>query len=755
MKTRVIFLTGFLFLLCPAGCSDKTEEHVDPIDPAELVNPVIGTGGHYFGYGAGFPGACVPFGMAKPSPDTTTEHGAAEFHHFSGYHPDDDRIIGFSSVHIHGTGAAEYGALLLMPTSDFGPAKMAESEYQSRFSKETEQQEPGYYAVVLQDTDIQVEMTATERCAYHRYTFPAGAVEGHVIIDLSHALAGCEADEASVEIDPMSAEVAGSLLYHGSLTGRSGGVRLYFAARFNQQMDDWWTWADGVLTSKATTASGSSVGVAVVVNPDAPVIVQLGLSYVDLDGARGNLQAELHGKDFDTVREEAWLAWSSALGRATIQGGAENERIRFYTALYHAMLTPTTFTDADGRYTGFDKQIHQAGDFTYYTDFSMWDTYRTVHSLFSIIVPERERDMVISLLKMYEQGGHLPKWPAGTGYTGCMIGTPGDVVISDTYVKGITDFDVETAYEAIKHNATTLLPSGGRSRVDRYMELGYVPADEEGGSAAKTLEFATADGAISAFATALGREQDAEDFAERSRNYRHLFDAETGFMRGKNADGSWVEPTGEFDPLDWGASYYVEGTAWQYTFLVPHDPLGLMELFGSAAIMAEKLEAFFSTPEPDDPLKEFLPKVYYWQGNEPDIHSAYLFDAIGMPERTQYWVRNILETRYGDGPDGLAGNDDCGTLSSWYVFSSSGFYPIAGLDLYYIGSPLFEKVTFQMGEGRVFEILAQNVSASNLYIQSAELNGQPLNQPYFSHTEIREGGKLELVMGPEPSGWGQ
>jgi predicted alpha-1,2-mannosidase len=721
----------------------------------ELVDPFIGSGGLYYGVGSGFMGASLPFGMAKPGPDTTTEHGAVDFHHCSGYHYDDPIIDGFSQVNIHGIGVPDYGALLFMPTIGFDLNKTHEPGYRSAFSKDTEEASPGYYAVTLDDTGIRVELTATTRCAVHRYAYPAGTTDGYVVIDLSHALQGCSVSDSQVQVDGPGSEVAGFVHYVGNLTGRSGGFRLYFAARFNQPLESWTLWRDLELLEDEPQASGANVGAGVQVKTDTPVEIRIGLSYVDLEGARNNLEAEAQDNDFDSLRDQAREFWNTQLRLVDIQGGNARDRTMFYTALYHAMLTPTLFTDADGRYTGFDKLAHQAEDFTYYTDFSMWDTYRTVHSLFDLILPARQRDMLISLLTMKDQGGYLPKWPAATGYTGCMIGTPADIVITESYLKGITDFDAEAAYAAIKQNATTAQPAGGRAGILRYLELGYLPSDEVGGATSRTLEFAVADAAIARFAAALGHDQDAADFAGRAQNYRNVWDPETQFMRGRLADGSWAEATADFDPLGWDLEYYTEGDAWQYLWLVPHDPAGLAELFGSNEAMYEKLEAFFSTPEPEDEIYKYLPKIYYWHGNEPDLHAAYLFDEIGRPDRTQHWVRHVLETRYGIGPDGLAGNDDCGTLSAWYVFSSSGFYPIAGQDFYLIGSPIFERTVFDLGSGKTFEVIAQGASPQNKYIQSARLNDRDLESPRFTHADIAEGGRLELVMGPEPSAWGR
>lgn len=753
MKT----IAPVILALLLAACGEDSPP-VDDTPPVDLVNPFIGSGGHYWEFASVFPGATRPFGMAKPGPDTCPSFDPCfEFHHFGGYHYDDDQIHGFSQVHISGTGGVDYGALLLMPTVGFDAEKTTESKYLSTFSKENEAASPGYYSVRLDDHGILAELTASDRCACHRYTYPSGAADAYVIVDVSHAIVTCEVSAAHLDVDAAAGEISGWLHYHGSLTGRSGGFRLYFSAVFDQTLVDWTAWRDMELLEEATTAEGVDVGVAVAVDTTDPVEVQIGLSYVDVEGARKNRQAELEGQDFDSVHAAARQAWVEALDLVTIKGGTREERIKFYSALYHAMLHPTLFCDVDGRYTGFDKRVHTADGFLYYTDFSMWDTYRNVHSLFDLIIPGRQRDMVISLIRMYEQGGSLPKWPAATGYTGCMIGTPADIVISETYQKGITDFDVETAYAAMKEHATGPVPHAGRSGIEHYLTLGYVPADQVGGSVSRTQEFCIADAAIAALARALGKTRDAADFSARSQNYRNHWDPNTGFMRGKNQDGSWVEPDEEFDPLDWNLDYYTEGDAWQYLWLAPHDPQGLLDLFGSADAMGDKLEAFFATPEPDPGglPPEWIPPRYYWHGNEPDIHAAYLFNEVGRPDRAQHWVRHILETRYHAEAAGIPGNDDLGTMSAWYVFSSSGFYPVAGLAHYYIGSPLFEEITFQLGGGKTLVVKAKNADEENKYIQSAGLNGQPLDTPRFDHRDIKDGGVLELRLGAKPSDWGK
>ena len=745
--------------LLSGACSSSNgdpDAGIDPIPPVELVDPVIGTGGRYFGFGSAFMGACLPHGMAKPGPNSTTEHGAAAFHHFSGYHAEDDRINGFGQVHISGTGAVDYGALLIMPTAGFDQTKINEAGYLSTFRKETEQASPGFYAVHLDDPDIQAEITATLRTALYRFTYSDGDPAPALVVDPSHALPSCSVEDAAIEADPAGDRVTGWVLYKGALTGRNGGFHLYFDMRFSRAATVWSTWLEQTLTEGLESAAGPEIGMGFTFAPSSdPLLVKVGLSYVDVEGATKNLDAEQPGWDFEGVLQAAQESWSDDLNKIKVEGGSRDEQVMFYTGIYHSLMHPTLLTDVDGRYTGFDKQAHTADGWSYYTDFSMWDTYRCTHSLYTLMVPERHGDMLRSLLTMYEQGGHLPKWAAGTGYSGAMIGTPADVILAEAAQKGVSGFDQDLAYQAVVANAVTAQASGGRAGVSAYLELGYVPAEEVGGSAARTLEFGVADGAIASWAATRGETDDAQAFTSRSKGYVHLWDPAVEFLRGKNADGSWVEGDGEFQDLDWDTSYYTEGTAWQYLWLVPHDPLGLADLFGSVEATADKLELFFATPEPDDPLMEFLPDLYYWHGNEPDIHAAYLFDEYGRADRTQYWVREIFATRYGTGPDGLDGNDDLGTMSAWYVFSAAGFYPNAGQTRYWIGSPLFSRTVFDLGGGKTFQVIAEGASAENLYVQSARLNGEDLEQPWFDHADLAEGGTLELIMGPQASAWGR
>ena len=748
-----IFISATSFHMMACGGSEGGDDGGVTTEPViELVNPFIGSGGKYFHYGSTTVGPTTPFSMAKPGPDTTSEEGAAAFHHSSGYHYDDDIMQGFSQVHISGTGAVDYGALLIMPTDSFAPEKIKESGYQSRFRKDTEQASIGYYAVTLDDPDVRAELTSTTRCAMYRFTYNAEHSAPALVVDLSHSLPACEVVDAHFDLAPGADGLTGWILYNGELSGRDGGFKLFFDLRLDRAASAWSTWSGDEIKEGERSLSGADIGLAFqLTDPSKPLQVKVGLSYVDVKGATKNLDAEIPGWDFDEVRQRSIDDWKKELERVEIQGGTKDERIMFYTALFHAFFHPTIESDVDGRYTGFDKEIHRADGWTYYTDFSMWDTYRCTHSLYTLLIPDRHGDMLRSLLAMYEQGGSLPRWAVATGYGGSMLGTSADPILAEAFLKGIKGPDWDEAYEAVVSDATEPQEHGGRHGVERYLELGYVPADEVGHSAARTLEFGVGDAAIAKWAEAVGKTEDAKAFSARSKGYKHLWDPQTKFLRGKNADGSWPDGDGEFNPLDWNAEYYVEGTAWQYLWLVPQDVSGLADLFGSKDETADKLEEFFSTLEPDDPLKEFLPNVYYWQGNEPDIHAAYLFDELGRPNRTQYWVRNVLSREYKAGADGLPGNDDLGTMSAWYVWSAAGLYPSAGQTSYWLGSPLFEHVVFHLQSGADLEIKAKGASESKLYVRQVTLDGNNLSSFIIEHSDIAGGATLKFTMDDEPA----
>jgi predicted alpha-1,2-mannosidase len=734
--------------LAVGACSSSPE----PPSKISAVDPFVGTGGAGFRVGSVNPGPTVPWGMAKPGPDTSSGGGdTMPFYHCAGYYAEDTIMFGFSHTHLHGVGAVDGGNLLLMPTLGMSAQKTTAIGYQSSFSKTTEEAAVGYYAVTLDDTGIRAELTATTYTGVHRYAFPAGAADPVVLVDAARVLGG-ELTSGHVDVDPAANEVTGSIVSAAGFSGRYGGLPIHFVARFATPFTTHGVWNEGAITEGGTTMDGLTLGAWVgFADPAGPVEVQVAISYIDLAQARANLAADL-SPSFDETRAAAETAWEEALSVVDVEAPTEEERALFYSALYHVMQMPTLFTEAGGRYMGFDRQPHQADGFRYHSDFSLWDTYRTFHPLVTLVMPDKERDFVISLVKMYEQGGAFPRWPEGLGDSGSMCGSPADIVIADSYLKGITSgYSIEGAYAGMRAAATGPLDPnpgyGDRPGIEDYVSLGYLAADRHGGSVSVTQEYTYADFALSQLAAALGKTDDAALLGQQSLNHRNLWNPETRFFQGRNADGTFVA---DFDPLIWEDSY-VEGDAWHYRFFPPHDLAGFIELLGGVDAFLAELETFFAEAKRGNPA---IPNPYYWHSNEPCIHAPYLFAMAGAPAKTQEWVRWAMTTSYALAPDGLPGNDDAGTMSAWYVLSAMGLYPVAGKDLYVIGSPTMRRSTFTVAGG-VFEIRAPDTSATNLYVQSATLGGAPLDAPFLRHADLAPGGVLELTMGPTPSEWGQ
>ena len=728
---------------------DDDSEEPDDRTPVEAVNPFIGTGGVGWGVGQTHPGAYLPFGMVRVGPNTSMGEFAPGFAHGSGYWWYDWNIRGFSHTRLSAIGAPDLGNIALMPTYLRVGNRIAERDWREPMDHSLETASPGYYAVTLPGSGIQVELAAAEHAAHHRYRFPQHGAAA-VIIDLDQRSSrDGEVMDAAITIDPEAGEVYGFAEMHGSLSGRPGGLPTYFVARFSRAFDSYGTFQDGETHDGETQRTGRFLGgwVAFAVSVEEAVDVKVGISFIDVEQARLNLDTDIPGWDFQAVRDQAVETWSELLALIEVEGGTRDTRTIFYTAVFHALIQPTSFTEAGGLYRGFDREVHQADGSTYYTDMSLWDTFRTQHPLFVLVLPERQRDMLTSMVRMYEQGGSIPKWPMGLGYTGCMVGSPAANVFAGSYLKGITDFDAATAYEGLRAQATGPVPDAGRGGIEDYLTLGYVAADHEGGSVSRTLEFSYNDYALYRLAEALGEDEDAAMFLEHSRNYRNLFNPGTGFFQGRNADGSWLALLPR-----WFGDEFIEGNAWQYLFYVPHDVEGLAELKSGRYALIAALEHFFEAAAAA--LDTLLPDIYYWHGNEPDIHAAYVFALLGRPDLTQRWVRWVMDAKYGNDPDGLDGNDDCGTLSAWYVFSALGFYPIAGDDRYVIGSPVFERATMRMGD-HTLVVSAENAGPDNPYIQSASFNGEPLYQAFFRHELIAGGGELQFVMGSEPSDWGR
>ncbi|HEY0136860.1 MAG TPA: GH92 family glycosyl hydrolase [Nannocystis sp.] len=716
----------------------------------QWVDPFIGTGGKGFGTGSAFPGPQRPFGLARPGPDTALAGGLAlSFAHCSGYSFDDTMVMGLSQTRMHGTGIVDYGAISVMPTLGFTPEKAAPKGVMQALDKASEQASPGRYAVTLAD-GIGVELTATDHVGMHRFTFPEGQPAA-VVLDLGRTLPDVEVVEAELTIDDAGAH--GFMHVSGGYSGRFGGVKIYFAAKLSRPLTGHGTWDDGVITADGAGAKGQAIGAYFEFSNTEPVVLGVGLSFVDAEHAAQNLAAEAPALDFDAARTEAEAAWEALLGRVELHGTSEREFEIFYSALYHTLLMPTLASDTDGSYRGLDGEVHTA-DFPYYTDLSLWDTFRTEHPLLTLLYPEFQKNFLRSLARMAKDGGYMPRWPLGTGYTGGMLGESATIVFADSYAKGVTipADEAAVAYAAMRKTAMAPVPADspypGRSGVLDYIELGYVPQEAGGSSVSWTLESAYDDFALASLATALGEPDDAAMFAARAGNYRNTYDPTSGLMVARRKDGSFVA---DIDPLGW-QDFYAEGNAMQYLWYVPHDIVGLAELMGGRAVMLDRLRDLFEKSEAE--VVGIMPQQYYWHGNEPDLHAAFIFSALGEPAEAARWSRWIGDRRYNDGPGGLAGNDDAGTLSAWYVLAASGLYPIAGTATYLVGSPRFTRMTLHLAGGDLV-IDAPEASADAIYVDAATLDDTSITTPSLRHAELAAGGLLRFDMAQTPGPWGQ
>jgi predicted alpha-1,2-mannosidase len=678
------------------------------------VNPFIGTGGH----GHTFPGAIVPFGMVQLSPDTrlTGWDGC------SGYHYSDSVVYGFSHTHLSGTGISDYGDVLLMPT--VGDPK---GDYASRFSHQNEKASPGYYAVRLDDDNIFVELTATARAGMHRYTFPATNA-ANIILDLAHRDKVLDSD----------LKVTGPTTVIGWRRSRAWAKDqvVYFAIEFSQPFTK--HEFEELRASFSFDARNKK-----------PILVRVGISAVSTEGALRNLRAEIDHWDFDKVKAAAVAAWNRELGKITVTGGADAQLTNFYTSLYHAMTAPNVFMDVDGQYRGRDFKIHKATDFTNYTVFSLWDTFRAAHPLYTIVDTKRTRDFIQTFLAQYEQGGRLPVWELAANETDTMIGYHAVSVIADAAAKNIGGFDLKQAFKAMKHSAELRHYGLGA-----YMDHGFIATEDERESVSKVLEYAYDDWCIAEVARLVGEPPDQKRYLARAQSYKNVFDPRTGFMRPRT-NGGWAEP---FDPRE-VTFHFTEANAWQYTFFVPQDVNTLIDLMGGREKFAAKLDQLFTadrrtTGREQADITGLIGQ--YAHGNEPSHHMAYLYNYAGRPWQTQLRVRQIMDQFYKPTPDGLIGNEDCGQMSAWYVLSAAGFYPVTpGSTIYAIGTPLFPEVRFNLENGRSFTIRARNVSARNIYIQFAKLNGRPYRKSYLQHADLLAGGELIFEMGPQPNPkWG-
>jgi len=727
------------------------------------VNPFIGTGGFpTYTSADDIPGVTVPFGMVRLSPDTQffldplwAEGGVIST---AGYYYGDHKIMGFSHTRMIGTGAFEGGHFRVVPSTGESSQKDYRERHFSPFSHKDEVAFPGYYAVKLPQKGLMAELTASARVGLHRYTF-SGKEIPHILIDVSSSLGKGKTTQGEVQINAEKHEVSGTIRTFGAFAGRYGGEKIYFSAQFSQPFSAYSLWSGSRSYLKQPAVQGDQLGadLSFKTNGTSPVVeLRLAISYVSVENARANLVAEAANTSFDEMVSKAKQEWEDKLSTIKIEGGTDDQRHIFYTTLYHSLQMPTLFNDVNGDYMGFDKKVHQTTDFRYFTDLSLWDTFRTIHPLFTLIAPKDQRDMMVSLVKMCEQGGALPRWPSGYGYTGSMLGASADIVLTESYLKGIQDFDAETAYQAMRKAALGIevrkegyRPRGGMTDCLKYH---YCPDDLMDKAVSKTLEYSYADDADSKLAKALGHDEDARMFAEHSQYYRNLWNPETQYFQPRTTTGEFVK---KFKPLkltylDFDHEYtnaYVEGSALQWRWAVFFDPEGLVSLFKSKEYFVKELNDFFALSDPK--RGTFSPGSYYWHGNEPDLHSAYLFNSAGRPDLTQKWVRWILDNKYGAGYEGIDGDDDAGTLSSWFVWSSLGIYPVAGSDRYQIGAPLFKKASIKIGE-KTLNIVADNYAPENKYVHRVWLNEVLLDRFWFKHSEIAQGGTLRFEMSDKP-----
>ncbi len=701
---------------------------------SQYVDPFIGTGGTPWTCGMLSPAATVPFGAVRLGPDTCFVGGAYIVKtNTSGYYYEHGHIKGFSHSRLSGTGAEDYSNFRVTPAvGDNEPAVMPYSH-----SKETAS--AGYYAVYLPSVACLAEMTAATHTGVHRYTF-YDSDDARLFIDASSGAANKVSYNAHAEYNEETGVITGGCVIDGQFSGRYDGLPAYFAAVTDKPVVSYEI-KDGGIDLNFGSLNNESVE------------MKIGISFVSAENALLNLQTETDGLDFDGVRQKAVDAWEERLSAIDIDADDETKTI-FYTSLYHAMIMPTDFTDVNGEYLGFDKQAHTADGYTYRTDMSLWDTCRTTHPLYTLIAQDIQTDCLNSLVDMAEQGGgNLPRWPMGAGYSGSMFGDSANIVIAESYLKGITDFDVEAAYEAMKYSSENEVSRAGRENVDLYNEYGYIPNDAEGvrKSVACTLEYAWQDAAIASLAKALGKTEDAEKYTAKSMYYKNVFNPETKYFQARNADGSFVW---NFNPyitefydavmIKKFANCYSEGSARHWRWAAQHDIEGMIELFGSEEYFVSELEDFME----DASLTRAAidPGHGYWIGNQHDIHTPYLFSNAGRSDLTQKWVRWTLKNRFSTDINGLDGNDDGGTISAWYVFSSLGFYPLAGTDKYWIGSPCVDSAEITLSNGNVLKVTAKNQGKKNVYVSSVTLNGEKLDGVYVTHEQLMNGGELVFEM---------
>ena len=719
MKTFTIALLTLLFI----SSSLQSE------DFAGYVNPFVGTGGH----GHTYPGASLPFGMMQLSPDTRL----SGWDGCSGYHYSDSIVYGFSHTHLSGTGCLDYGDILFMPTTR--EIQLSNKLYPSPFSHKNEKATAGFYSVLLDKYNINVELTTTKRAGFHKYEFKGNEQTGNLIIDLKHR----------DEVIDSKIEIVNDSLITGYRFSKSWATnqKIYFAVRFSKPIAKFIISANDTMIPGARSLQKKNIvaGLSFQLDGSKILLAKIGISAVSENGALMNLDAEIPMWNFEEIKSKAKLEWNKELGKIAVDGGSTEQRITFYSALYHSMLSPNLYMDVDGNYRGRDDKIHKAENFDYYTVFSLWDTYRAEHPLLTIIDQKRTNDFINTFIAQWEQGGLLPVWELSANETFCMIGYHSVPVIADAIIKGIRNFDLKKALKASLTSANK-----DHQGLAQYKKLVFIPSDTEPESVSRTLEYCFDDWCIAQIANILKDKTTYEEFIKRAQGYKNIFDTKTGFMRAR-FNGGWYVP---FEPSEVNNNY-TEANSWQYSFYVPQDISGFIKLIGGNDKFEKKVDELFNTTsklsgrEQSD-ITGLIGQ--YAHGNEPSHHIAYLYDYCGTPWKTQQIARKIMDELYHEKEDGLCGNEDCGQMSAWYVMSAMGFYAVCpGSKEYAVGTPLFDKLTLNLENGKKFVIKANAPSKTNFYIQSSKLNGKPYNKNFINHDDIMAGGELDFTLGQNPN----
>lgn len=729
-----------LLLLLPlaltaCGPPHPSTEPIEPYDPLPLVDPFIGTGGIGARLVGLNPGAAVPFGFVQVGPDTRhTTRGQLGFYHFGGYHYDDDLIDGFAHTHANGMGVNDFGGVHVMARSGWRSDYPQPSRRAAPFSHDTEIARPGTFEVTLDDDQTRVQLAATTNGAVHRYTF-VQTDEPTVLFDLGYKLGSVEIDGAWLTRD--GATVEGYQLLMGGYSRRPGGIPHHFVATFDPAPIASGVWTDELAPAPGDAIEGTEAGMWLTFPPGTSVVtMHIALSTTGIEGARVNHAAEVEGRTYEQVIAASEDLWRSALGKVRVRGGTQEDKVIFHTALYHALLWPQRYQDADGTYRGFDGELHHA-EHTYHTSFSLWDTFRTVHPFLTLADPDQHEVLLKSMLLMAEQGGDLPRWPIAAGYTGGMVGSPGAIVLAEAALKGVDVGDPNLAFDHAVAAALGPRPNASRSSIEAWRSLGWVPVDEDGGAATKTIEYAWADHALMLWAQELGRSDVLPELTAQAGQWRNTWDDQDRFFLGRNRDGTFNR---SYNPLSWNETHFIEGTAWHYRFGAFFDVPGMIELQsgGDPQTFLDELQDFWDHAHRED--AGFGLESYYWHGNEPALHYGFVGSLAGDLSMSAEQVDWIRRTRYHTGPDGLNGNDDAGTLSAWYLLASSGFYPVAGTPTYALASPVWERV--EMGD-YVIRREGEGVVPTEV-----RLGDRVLETPWFDHADWAEERELVFIMEP-------